>query len=248
MSIRATRRTCSASPAPSTSVSLAARARSGRRRSSVELVHQNEETETQSAARLQLSQELGKALHVPHDRPAVPEETHRASWILIGTPQVLPVEFRRLALTESIVRATSARLAAVLARQTLHPRSEPPRPAGSAFVVEGRSNRRHVCARRRLVHGHRRGNAHQSLRRPAFHTGQIGDIRVASLLNLVFGTLTDLGASGRGLCNLTMRVNPTLSGARHAVTLRSANQGYAMDTAKPFNWTTRCFSRLRMSR
>lgn len=148
---------------------------------------------------------------------------------------MLPVDLQRLALTESIVSSTSARLAAVLARQTLHPRSEPPRPAGSAFVVEGRSEPSGMFLRVVVsAAGTVAAMLTESLRRPAFHTGQIADIRLASLLNLVFGTLTDLGASGRGLCHLTMRVKPTASGAGHVVTLGSANQGYAMGTAKPF--------------
>ena len=73
----------------------------------------------------------------------------------------------------------------------------------------------------------------ERLHRPTFHTGQIADIRIASLLNVVFGTLTDLGATGRGLFQLSMRTTPAAVGVP-TIKIGSANQGYALTTEESF--------------
>jgi hypothetical protein len=73
----------------------------------------------------------------------------------------------------------------------------------------------------------------ERLRRPMFHVGQIADIRIASLLNLVFGTLTDLGSTGRGVCRRSTCVSPIAPGVGQDITLGSANQGYALSPARP---------------
>jgi hypothetical protein len=157
--------------------------------------------------------------------------------VLTGTPQVIPIDFAARALRESAVRAADTRLVAVLQKQTLHPHCEPPGAAGQGFLVEGRSTSSGMFVRLVVAAaGTVAATLTESLRRPMFHTGQIADIRLASLLNLVFGTLTDLDATGQGLFHLTLRVNPTAPGADHVITLGSANQGYAMSTLRPLEW------------
>lgn len=136
---------------------------------------------------------------------------------------------------ESAIRAADTRLVAVLQRQTLHPHSEPPGAAGQAFVIEGQSTVSGMFMRLTGA-GTVLATLTESLRRPMFHTKQIADIRLASLLNLVFGTLSDLDATGRGLFHLSLRVDPTAPGADHVITLGSANQGYAMSTAQSLEW------------
>jgi hypothetical protein len=201
----------------------------------LEFVRQNAETAASAAARLQLGEELGLLLRADSDPPEVPHFTHTVDWVLVGTPQVLPVNFATRALAGSSVTAATRRLAAVLERNTLHPRSQPPRPvAGSAFVIEGQSEPSGMFMRVVVTAtGTVAATLSERLRRPAFHTGQIADIRIASLLNVVFGTLTDLGASGRGLFQLSMQTTPAAVNVP-MITLGSANQGYAMTTGESF--------------
>ena len=59
------------------------------------------------AARLELSEDLGLLLHADRDPPAVPSQTHSVAWVLIGTPQVLPVDFAARALRGSSVRSAT---------------------------------------------------------------------------------------------------------------------------------------------
>jgi hypothetical protein len=61
------------------------------------------------------------------------------------------------------------------------------------------------------------------------HTGTMADDRIAPLLDFAFSTLTDLGASGRGLACLHLRVTPTRSDAKAMVTLGSANQSWELN-------------------
>jgi hypothetical protein len=200
----------------------------------LEFVRQNGETEASALARLELDQDLGLLLHGHSDPPAVPSQTHTAGWTLIGTPQILPVDLAARALRGSTVQSVTDRLVAVLEENSLRPVCESPRPMGSAFVVEGRSQTSGLFMGVLVTaSGTVAARLTESLRRPVMHTGQIADIRIASLLKLVFGTLTDLGATGRGLLHLSMRSGPTAPGARHVLTLGSANQGYEMSTAKP---------------
>lgn len=203
----------------------------------LEFVRQNGETAAAATARLELSRELLQVLHDDSDPPTVPNETHVARWVLTGTPQVLPVDFAVRALRESSVHAAETRLVSVLQRQTLHPHSEPPGAAGQAFVVEGRSAKSGMFMRLVVTAaGTVAATLTERLRRPMFHTGQIADIRLASLLNLVFGTLTDLDATGRSLFHVALDVTPTAPGADHTITLGSANQGYAMSTVQSLEW------------
>lgn len=200
-------------------------------------VRQNGETEATAAARLELSRGLGLRLHADSDPPAVPSQTHTARWVMTGTPQVVPMDFAARALMESAIRAADTRLVAVLQRQTLHPHSQPPGAAGQAFVIEGQSTVSGMFMRLIVTAaGTVAATLAESLRRPMFHTGQIADIRLASLLNLVFGTLSDLDATGRGLFHLSLHVEPTAPGADHVITFGSANQGYAMSTAQSLEW------------
>lgn len=167
----------------------------------------------------------------------MPNETHVARWVLTGTPQVLPVDFAVRALRESSVHAAETRLVSVLQRQTLHPHSEPPGAAGQAFVVEGRSAKSGMFMRLVVTAaGTVAATLTERLRRPMFHTEQIADIRLASLLSLVFGTLTDLDATGRSLFHVALDVTPTAPGADHTITLGSANRGYAMSTVQSLEW------------
>ena len=62
---------------------------------------------------------------------------------------------------------------------------------------------------------------------------------LVAVINVVFGTLTDLGATGRGLFHLSLRSGPTASNARNVLTLGSVNQGYEMSTASPLKVSRR---------
>jgi hypothetical protein len=90
----------------------------------LEFVRQNGETKASAAARLELAERVRQLLHTDSDPPDVSGQTHTACWVVIGTPQVLPVDLATRALRESAVRAATERLVGVLETNTIRPWSD----------------------------------------------------------------------------------------------------------------------------
>jgi len=172
----------------------------------LDLVHQSDQNETKAEARLTKNQLINELVLANSDIAPSQDQTRLTEWMLIATPLVLPVDFGTRALARTTVGSVTRRWADQLDKITLPPTcGGPARPvASSAFIVE------------RLTRG-------------SLHTGLVADRRLAPLLDLAFGTFTELDATGRGLADLRLRVTATAPGWKPILPLNAANQGYELD-------------------
>jgi schlafen family protein len=197
----------------------------------VDLVRQSTENETKAEERLRGNMLIRDLILGHAATDPSPDQTRLAEWMLVATPLALPVDFRTRALGRSTVDAATARLARRLETITLPPRHVGwPQPLDSGFVLDGHSDTSRLGVRL-LVHGGGTAGVRltERLTRGVLHTGEMADRRIRPLLDLAFGTLTDIGASGRGLLRLHLRVTATAPGWNPVITLSSADRTAELD-------------------
>jgi hypothetical protein len=200
----------------------------------LDLVHQSDRNETKAETRLSGTPLIKELVLGNSDIAPSQDQTRLTEWMLVATPLVLPVDFRTAALARTTVRSVTQRWANQLNIITLPPTyGGPARPSGSSgFVVDGYSDASGIALRVVIdAAGTIGAKLTERLTRGSLHTGLVADQRVGPLLDLAFGTFTELGATGRGLAHLQLRVTATAPGWKPILPLDSANQGYELDAA-----------------
>jgi Putative DNA-binding domain len=202
----------------------------------LDLVHQSTENETKAEERLRGSSLIRDSILGLAPADASPDQTRLAEWMLVTTPLAMPVDFATRALSRSTVDAAIARLARRLEGIALPPRHAGwPRPLDTGFVLDGHSDISRLGVRLLVDAGGTVGaRLTERLTRGVLHTGEMADHRIAPLLDLAFGTLTDIGASGRGLLRLHLRVTATAPGWKPVITLSSADRTAELDAGAEF--------------
>jgi len=198
----------------------------------LDLVHQSDQNETKAEARLTKNQLINELVLANSDIAPSQDQTRLTEWMLIATPLVLPVDFGTRALARTTVGSVTRRWADQLDKITLPPTcGGPARPvASSAFIVDGYSDVSGIALRVVIdARGTIGVKLTERLTRGSLHTGLVADRRLAPLLDLAFGTFTELDATGRGLADLRLRVTATAPGWKPILPLNAANQGYELD-------------------
>jgi hypothetical protein len=162
-----------------------------------------------------------------HD-PGTPvnEQTRIADWLVTAGPLIVPERFRKRALSESLVKQTTVRLAGELNK--LGPPNASwtgARPGGKGMSIEGRNqangNELHL-----LIDGGGVAVARMRLRltRGVCHPGSTADHIITPLLTLALGTLSCCGALGATHLHLLVRITATEQDWEPVLTLATAHE------------------------